>query len=34
MVIWLERPQDGRSRGGTVISARVDLAYLLDADRQ
>lgn len=34
MVIWLERPQDGRSRGGTLISARGDLAYLLDADRQ
>ena len=33
-VIWLERPQEGRSRGGTLISARGDLAYRLDADRQ
>lgn len=34
MVIWLERPQEGRSRGGTLISARGGLAYRLDADRQ
>ena len=34
LVVWLERPQEGRSRGGTLISARGALAYRLDADRQ
>ena len=34
MVVWLERPQEGRSRGGTLVSAKGDLIYKLDADRQ
>lgn len=33
-VVWLERPQEGRSRGGSLISARGGLTYRLDADRQ
>lgn len=33
MVVWLERPQDGRSASGTLISARGDLAYALEAQR-
>ena len=34
MGVWLERPQEGRSRGGTLISAKGNLVYKLDADRQ
>ncbi|MBU0747315.1 MAG: hypothetical protein KKB95_09750 [Gammaproteobacteria bacterium] len=33
MVVWLERPQEGRSARGTLISARGDLAYTLEAQR-
>lgn len=33
MVVWLERPQQGRSATGTLISARGDLAYTLQAQR-
>lgn len=33
MVVWLERPQQGRSASGTLISARGDLAYALEAHR-
>lgn len=33
MVVWLERPQRGRSAKGTLISARGDLAYALEAQR-
>ena len=33
MVVWLERPQQERSANGTLISARGDLAYALEAQR-
>lgn len=33
MVVWLERPQQGRSAAGTLISAKGDLAYVLQAQR-
>lgn len=33
MVVWLERPRDGRSAKGTLISARGDLAYMLEAQK-
>lgn len=33
MVVWLERPQQGRPARGTLISARGDLAYTLEAQR-
>lgn len=33
MVIWLERPQSGRSTPGTLISAKGDLAYTLAVER-
>lgn len=33
MVIWLKRPQQGRSTSGTLISAKGDLAYTLAAQR-
>lgn len=33
MVVWLQRPEQGRSVSGTLISARGDLAYTLQAQR-
>lgn len=33
MVVWLERPRQGRSGSGTLISAKGDLAYTLAVER-
>ena len=33
MVVWLERPQSGRSTPGTLISAKGNLAYTLAVER-
>lgn len=33
MVVWLERPQQGRAGSGTLISAKGDLAYTLAVQR-
>lgn len=33
MVVWLERPQPGKSTSGTLISAKGDLAYTLAVER-
>ncbi|MGP1628731.1 MAG: hypothetical protein ACTS5V_02220 [Giesbergeria sp.] len=33
-VVWLEQPQQGRSKRGSLVSARGDLAYSLYAERE
>lgn len=33
MVVWLERPQPGKSTPGTLINAKGDLAYTLAVER-